>query len=389
MEDITKILFDLLLIYAGAKIFGEVFERVKLPAVVGEILAGMVLGPYVLHILTPSGFHYVLAEIGVVILLFYIGLQTKINEIMKVGKSSILVATLGVIFPFILGYAYSLLSHHNTIEGMFIGAAMMATSVGITARIMADLNILDKAISKVILGAAIADDIIGMIVLAVVSNIGKGTLSYLNIALVILEAAGFVVFLMVVGHRVVRRFSPRVDSLKTRNAPFSLAIILCLALSVSAGYIKLAAIVGAFMAGMILSESNVRFRLDLKIEPLYDFLTPFFFVVMGANVNLAVFSRLDILGSALILTFLAIAGKLLGCGLGAMKFNLKEATLVGIGMVPRGEVGIIVASIGLGLGAVSGDVYSIVIFMVVVTSILTPPVLRMLLGRWREKLSGS
>lgn len=387
MEGITKILFDLLLIYAGAKIFGEIFERIKLPAVVGEILAGMLLGPHLLHIIIPSGFHYVLAEIGVIILLFYIGLQTRMDEIIKVGKSSILVAILGVIFPFILGYVYSRLSHHNTIEGMFIGAAMVATSVGITARIMADLNILDKTISKVILGAAVIDDIIGMIVLAVVSGIGKGTLPYLNIALVVLEAVGFVVFLMVVGHRAVRRFTPKVDSLKTKNAPFSFAIILCLALSVLAGYIKLAAIVGAFMAGIILSEFNVRFRLDLKIEPLYDFLTPFFFVVMGANVNLAVFSRLDILGSALILTFLAIAGKMLGCGLGAMKFNLKEATLIGIGMAPRGEVGIIVASIGLGLGAVSGDVYSIVIFMVVATSILTPPVLRMFLNRWRGYLS--
>lgn len=387
MEGITKILFDLLVMFAGAKLLGEVFERLKLPAVVGEILAGVCLGPYVFGIITLYEFHYVLAEVGVIILLFYIGLQTDVDEMIKVGKNSILVAVLGVIFPFVLGYLYVLFSQHSTIEGMFIGAAMVATSVGITARVMADLNILDKTVSKVILGAAVADDIIGMIVLAVVGGIGKGALSYLNIILVILEAVTFVIFLMAVGHRMVRRVIPGVDALKIKNAPFAFAIVLCLALSVLAGYIKLAAIVGAFMAGMVLSEFNIRFRLTLKMESLYDFLVPFFFVVMGANVDLTVFGRWEILGSALALTFLAIVGKLVGCGLGGMNFGFKEAILIGVGMVPRGEVGIIIASIGLALGTISRDLYSIVIFMVVVTTVLTPPALRMLLNRWRGALS--
>ncbi|MCJ7508269.1 MAG: cation:proton antiporter [candidate division Zixibacteria bacterium] len=385
----TKILLDLLIMFAAAKLFGEIFERLKLPAVVGEILAGVCLGPYFLHIITPTEFYHVLAEIGVIILLFYVGLQTGIDEIIKVGKNSISVAVLGVVLPFILGYAYVLFSGHSTVEGMFIGAAMVATSVGITARVMADLNVLDKKVSKVILAAAVADDIIGMIVLAIVTGMEKGTLSYLNIILVILEAVGFVIFLMIIGHRVIKRVTPKVDSLKTRNAPFAFAIILCLALSVLAGYIKLAAIVGAFMAGMILSEFNIRFSLSSKMESLYDFLVPFFFVVMGANVDLTVFGKWEILGLALILTFLAVIGKLVGCSLGAINLGFKQATIIGVGMVPRGEVGMIIASIGLSLGTVSRDLYSVVIFMVVMTTILTPPILRMLLSRWKDSLGPS
>jgi Kef-type K+ transport system membrane component KefB len=386
LENITKILFDLLLMFASAKILGEIFARIKQPAVIGEILAGIILGPYIFGLINPLDteafrIYKVLAEIGVIILLFTIGLQTKVDQIMKVGGTSLVVATLGVILPFFFGYLYTLTVEHSTVEAMFIGAAMVATSVGITARVLADLGIIDSRAARVILGAAVIDDIIGLLVLAVVTGVGKGAISYVKIALVTLEAIGFVIFIVVIGKRLVFRVAPRLSFFKSRNAPFILAILFCLGLSAVASYIDLAAIVGAFMAGMVLAELNIEFNFSLKFESLYDFLVPFFFVVMGTQVDLSVFTRFNLIGAALILTVFAIAGKLIGCGIGAIGLGLKEASLVGVGMVPRGEVGMIVASIGLGMGAISSDLYSIVIFMVVVTTLLTPPILAQMIHK--------
>lgn len=385
MENITKILFDLFLMFAVAKIMGELFERARQPVVVGEILAGIILGPYILNLIGPSHFYNVLAEIGVIILLFNVGLHTRIDEMMKVGPVSLVVAVLGIIFPFIFGYLYTLIIAHSTIEAMFIGAALVATSVGITARVLADLKILDAKVSKVILGAAVIDDIIGLIVLAVVTGLGKGTISYFKIGLVLAEAVAFVIFLIIIGKRVMYRFfGPQLGVFKSRNAPFTLAILICLGLSAVASYIDLAAIVGAFMAGMILAEFNIKFRLSMKTESLYHFLVPFFFVMMGKQVDLSIFAHPSIIGAALILTIFAILGKLLGCGLGAITLGWKQASLVGVGMVPRGEVGLIIASIGLSLGVIEKDIYSIVVFMVIATTLLTPPVLRSMIFKVPE-----
>ncbi len=370
--------------FAAAKGMGELFERVKQPAVVGEILAGILLGPFVFNIVEPSHFYNVLAEIGVIILLFTVGLQTGVDELLLVGKTSLIVAILGVVFPFVFGFLYAQIIAHKTVEAMFVGAAMVATSVGITARVLADLRILDAKVSKVILGAAVFDDIIGLIVLAIVTGLGKGAISYLKIGLVIFEAVAFVLFLIFIGKRVVPYVAPGLGALKTRNAPFSLAILLCLGLSLVASYIDLAAIVGAFMAGMVLSGLNIEFRLSLKAESLYDFLVPFFFVVMGMHVDLSVFTQAHIIGAALLLTLFAIAGKFLGCGLGALNLGMSQASIVGIGMVPRGEVGMIIASIGLSMGAIGSDLYSVVIFMVVATTLLTPPVLRRMILKSEE-----
>ena len=382
MENITKILFDLFLMYACAKGMGELFERLKQPAVIGEIIAGILLGPYILNIVPLTEFYKVLAEIGVIILLFTIGLQTKVDEMMKVGGTALVVAVLGVAFPFIFGYLYTLIIAHQTIEAMFIGAAMVATSVGITARVLADLKILDSQVAKVILGAAVIDDVIGLIVLAVVTGLGKGALSYVKIGLVLAEAVGFILFLIIISKRVLPYFAPKaLNSFKMRNAPFVLAILLCLGLSFVSSYIDLAAIVGAFMAGMVLAEMNLEFRLSLKAESLYDFLVPFFFVVMGMQVDLSVFTHWNIIGAALILTLFAILGKLLGCGLGALPLGWRSASLVGVGMVPRGEVGMIIASLGLSMGAISSDLYSVVMFMVVATTLLAPLILRRMITK--------
>ncbi len=386
MEHITKILFDLLLMFAAAKIMGELFERIKQPAVIGEILAGILLGPYIFGLIDPSQVdtfkvYQVLAEIGVIILLFTIGLQIKVDQIMRVGATSLVVAVLGVILPFFFGYLFTLTAEHTTVEAMFIGAAMVATSVGITARVLADLGVLKSRVAHIILGAAVIDDILGLLILAVVTGVGKGTISYVTMGLVTLEAAGFIIFLMVIGKRLIPLVGPRLDFFRSKNAPFALAVLFCLGLSAVASYIHLAAIVGAFMAGMVLAELDIQFKLSLKFESLYDFLVPFFFVVMGTQVDLSVFTEISLIQAALILTIFAILGKLIGCGLGGITLGLKEALVVGVGMVPRGEVGMIVASIGLRMGLISSDLYSIVIFMVIVTTLLTPPVLAKMISK--------
>jgi Kef-type K+ transport system membrane component KefB len=282
LENITKILFDLLLMFASAKIMGELFERIKQPAVIGEILAGILLGPYIFGLIDPLQVetfkvYRVLAEIGVIILLFTIGLQTKVDEIMKVGTTSLVVAILGVILPFFFGYLYILIAEHSTVEARVIGAAMVATSVGITARVLADLGVLESRVARVILAAAVIDDVLGLLVLAVVTGVGKGAISYVTIGLVTLEAVGFILFLMIIGRRVIPLVVPKLDYFKSRNVPFTLAVLFCLGLSAVASFIQLAAIVGAFMAGMVLAEFSIEFKLSLKFESLYDFLVPFFF----------------------------------------------------------------------------------------------------------------
>jgi len=376
MENITQILFSLFLIFASAKLLGEVFERFKQSAVIGEILAGVILGPQILNLIGTSEIFPVLAQIGAIILLFTVGLQTKVEDIMTVGRTSLVVAFLGVIFPFIFGYLYVLIIDHTTVEAMFIGAAMVATSVGITARVFADLGILDTKIARVILGAAVIDDVIGLVVLAIVTGLGKGTLSLVKIGLITLEAIGFIAFLIIIGRRVVYRMIPRVASFRTRDAVFSLAILFCLFLSAVASYIDLAAIVGAFLAGMVLSGLNLEYNLSIKTESLYNFLVPFFFVILGSWVDLSIFAKPALLWAALIITVFAILGKLIGCGLGALNLGKKDALMVGFGMVPRGEVGMIIASIGLSMKAISADLYTVIIFMVMATTLITPPILR-------------
>ncbi|MCI0532285.1 MAG: cation:proton antiporter [candidate division Zixibacteria bacterium] len=379
MEGITDILFRLFIIFTSAKIMGEIFERLRQPALIGEILAGVILGPHLLNMIPQEVVYEVLAEIGVMVLLFTVGLHIKVEDILKVGGRSTLVAVLGVVFPFVLGYIYTLISGHNTIEAMFIGAAMVATSVGITARIFADLNLMDSEIARVILGAAVIDDILGMIILAVVTGAGQGTLSYLNLGIIAAEAVGFVLFLVFIGTRLARRYVPRVANLRARNAVFILALIALLGLSAVASSIKLAAIIGAFMAGLVLAEFNYQFQLTTKTESLYDFLVPFFFVMLGSRVDLSVFANPAIWGAAGLITFLAIIGKLIGCGLVMIKSGFKTALQVGVGMTPRGEVGMIVASIGLASGAINPELYAVVLFMVVATTVLAPPILRKLL----------
>ncbi len=383
MEHLTTVLFDILLIFASAKLLGELFERLRQPAVVGEVLAGLLLGPYLLGVVPHSPIYEGIAEIGVIFLLFTVGLETKPSNIITVGVVASKVGLLGIILPFMLGFGLVTYLGHPTLEALFIGTALVATSVGITARVLGDMGLIQEIESRIILGAAVIDDIIGMILLAIVSGLGEGALSWVRISVVALEAIGFTLFLALVGSRVINRYGGWIERIKTPQAPLVFSILICLGLSALSSAIGMAAIIGAFMAGMVLAEFSEAYHLVEKAEAIYAFLVPFFFFVMGSHINVAVMANWEILWLALAITVLAIAGKLLGCGLGAWSLGRGAALIVGVGMVPRGEVGIIVAMLGLRLHAIPESMYALVIFMSVVTTLAAPPVLRIL---FRERL---
>jgi len=379
MDQTAKILLELLLMFAGGKFLAEIFERLRQPAVVGEIIAGVLMGPSLLGLVHPSDLTRGLAEIGVIFLLFTVGLETKPRDILQVGWTAALVALLGMIVPFVLGFYYFRATDHNMVEAVFVGAALTATSVGITARVLADAGVLSSRVARVILGAAVIDDILGMIVLAVVSSLSTGLINYISLALVAVEAVGFSLLVVFFGSRVVESFQSRVAGLHTRNGAFVLSVVLCLALSLASVHIGMAAIIGAFLAGLALAEQSAKWRLQENAHPISEFLAPFFFVLLGTEVNLRTFLQPGMPLTVSILCLLAIVSKLVGCGLGSLGMGWRPALRIGVGMVPRGEVGLIVAAVGLRLHTISDSVYTNVVLMSIVTTLFAPPVLRLLL----------
>jgi len=367
--------------FAGGKALAEIFERLHQPAVVGELLAGVLLGPSLLAVVHPSELTAGLAEIGAIFLLFTVGLETRPKDLLEVGATASLVAVLGVLLPLALGFFYMRLLDHTMVESIFVGAAMVATSVGITARVLADAGVLSTRLARVILAAAVLDDILGMIVLAVVSSLSAGRVNYLSLAIVAGEAAGFSLLVIFFGSRVVGRFRPAVARLHARNGAFVLSVILCLGLSLASVYIGMAAIIGAFLAGLALADQSEQYRLRENAHPIMEFLAPFFFVMLGAQVNLKTIGQPGLLGMIAMVCALAILSKLIGCGLGALSLGFRDALRIGVGMVPRGEVGLIVAGVGLRLRTISDSVYTVVLTMSIVTTLFAPPVLRFLLSR--------
>jgi Na+:H+ antiporter len=379
MEHSSRVLLELFLIFGGGKLLAEIFERLRQPGVLGELLAGVLLGPSLLNLVHPNELTLGIAEIGAVFLLFTVGLETKPRDLLEVGWTAIAVGVSGVVVPFILGLWYMMAGGHSTVESIFVGAAMVATSVGITARVLADLGALSTRAARVILAAAVLDDILGLLVLAVVSSLSTGQIHYVQLLTVAAEAVVFALLMIFFGSRVIGRFQPHVEKLRAQNSAFILSIILCLGLSLASVYIGMAAIVGAFLSGLALADHSERWRLHENAHPLSEFLAPFFFVILGVQVNVRTFANPALIGMASIICVLAIVGKLVGCGLGCIRLGFKDALRVGVGMIPRGEVGLIVAGVGLTLHTISDAVYSIVLVMSIVTTLVAPPFLRMVM----------
>ncbi len=384
MHAADPFLLQLLVIFASAKILGEIFERLKLPAVLGEILAGIVLGPYALGMLPQEviqGGHPInsLAGLGAIFLLFSVGLETPAGQLLKVGRRSMNVAVGGVALPFVLGFGYWMLMGHTGAQSTFIATAMVATSVGITARVMGDMDVLKTRAAQIILSAAVFDDILGMVLLAVVAGMASaGGVQWGQIVIVLTMATAFSLFMIFVAPHLVSRVKGPVENMSTRQAPLILALALCLALSVLAEKIGMAGIIGAFFAGLAIADHRHKWNLEPGIDAIRDFLAPVFFFIMGAKLDVRVFTP-DILVAAIVVSILAIASKVIGCGLPALKEGRKTALIVGVGMVPRGEVGLIVALVGLNMNLIDQAGFAVVMFMTAVTTIVAPIGLRMLL----------
>lgn len=397
-EFIQTVLFQLFVIILLAEVAKMLCIRVKVPTVIGEILVGVLIANTFIYnfINLDSDIEVfeVLKELGVIFLLFTVGLETPFSAIRKVGKTALVVAVLGVILPFIAGLALILAYNGNEIEGMFVGAAMVATSVGITARVIKDMDLTHTIESRVIIGAAVIDDVLGMIVLAIVIGVSGGDgLDLVNVAVVSTEAVLFVLAVIFIGSMLLPKVVKKQEekrALKTcpstrKNkgiSPLPLALIICFALSSISSFVGLAAIIGAFLAGMAFAEFKDKWPCESKIEPITEFLSPFFFIFVGMGVVLSQFS--DVLLLAVIITILAIITKFIGCGIGALKLGRKSAAIIGVGMIPRGEVGLIVALYGLNAGVVEQDLYTAIVFMSLATTLMAPPLLTYTFNRKRK-----
>ncbi len=376
MPELSHSLLNLFFVFVGAKLAGELFERLKQPAVIGELIAGMVLGPYALGLIREDVTLSIVSTLGVVVLMFYVGLETRRSEIMKVGRAGLLVGTLGIILPLACGYAFGVwVLDAGWQESLFIGTALVATSVGITARVLSDRGLISTRIARIVITAAVVDDVLGLLVLSGVSGAVKGGINIGRLSLVGFEAIAFIGVIVLVLPWLVVKSEDLLDRFKISHPPFALAVAAMLLFAAVAESIGLAAIVGAFFAGMGFAEGPDHWELQTKTEPLYEMLVPFFFVLMGARVELPLFADPAVLLPGLGLVVIAIVTKIVGCGLAVANEGPRTALAVGVGMVPRGEVGLIVAAMGQGLGIISSPVYAMIVLVVAVSTIVVPPVL--------------
>jgi Kef-type K+ transport system membrane component KefB len=383
---IAELLLALLVIFAAAKLFGELSERIGQPAVLGEMVGGVIIGVSGLRLINPHDpLLHVLAELGVLLLLFLIGLETNIQRLLSVGGASLAVALAGVILPFAGGYLIGMWLGYPTTVSVFLGAALTATSVGITARVLSDLGHLKSDESQVILGAAVVDDILGLVLLSVVSAMAAGQkLTVLGVGRTFGIAFGFVFLAIVVGSVLAPRLIALITRLRVAKALFFASIMFAFALAYLADAVGSAVIIGAFAAGLVLARTDRGREIEHEVYDVAQFFIPIFFVSVGAAVDLKALNpfRADtrqffVVG--ILLTLVAIAGKLVA-GYAAFGRPLRKI-VIGVGMIPRGEVGLIFAQVGLAAGLLSTGLYSSVAMMVMVTTFVAPPLLRSLLSK--------
>jgi len=405
---IEQFFIALALILIFSKIFGELAERIKQPSVLGELVAGVILGGSVLAVVpSVSGmagydtFH-LLAEVGVAILLFEIGLETDLKDLIKVGLTSTIVAIIGVVVPFALGFAsilafekYGLLGgidpNLNILIAITAGATLTATSVGITARVLSDMNRLKSGEAKIILGAAVIDDILGLIILGVVTGLIEATasgdgggISTLSVGIIFVKAFGFLIVAIVVGNLVSKKLFNLVEMMKVRGVLLLSALSFAFIFAFLASLVGLAPIVGAFAAGLVLANTHQFKSIERNLKPVSDFFTPIFFIMVGAAVDVSVFNpfvseNIPILLIALILFIVAVIGKFVS-GFTVFKKGISKS-VVGVGMIPRGEVGLIFAQVGLTYGIFTSELFSAITVMVMLTTFVAPPLLKIMFAK--------
>lgn len=404
--DVVQVLFGAVVILLAAKLGGELMERLGQPAVLGELGAGILLGNLAIAgigwfepIRHSSGLQ-LMAEIGVVLLLFEVGLESHLDQLLAVGWSAALVANIGVIAPFVMGYAVSAFFMPGSAwyVHLFAGATLTATSVGITARVLQDLKQMATKEARIILGAAVVDDVLGLVILAVASGVvasvangGAAVLEWMPVLLIIAKAAAFLVGAIVIGRHIHINALRLAKSFRVPGMTLVLAVCFCFGLAALSGWLGLAPIVGAFAAGLVLEDDDYAEFVKRGVQPIHDLVrplstifVPMFFVMMGLKVNLRAFASMEVLGLAAALTAVAVIGKQ-ACALGVLDKGVSRIT-VGIGMIPRGEVGLIFAGMGASLTVAGKPVFdsglvSAMIVMVFLTTVMTPPLLKWVFRR--------
>ncbi|MEO1179425.1 MAG: cation:proton antiporter [Cyanobacteria bacterium J06636_28] len=412
---LASVLLSLIVIYLAAKLGGELCARVNLPSVLGELVGGVVVGVSALNLIVfPEGAEpvhsflmdfvqltanlepdallvifksqsevvSVLAEIGVIILLFEIGLESDLKELIRVGPQAAVVAIVGVVVPFVAGTAGLIaLFGVETIPAVFAGAALTATSIGITAKVLAELQTLSSREGQIIIGAAVLDDVLGIIVLAVVASLAKtGEIEITNVIFLIIGAAVFLVGSILLGRLFSPLFVGLVDQMQTRGQVLISSLVFAFVLSYIAAAIQLEAILGAFAAGLILAETTKRKELEEQISPIADMLVPVFFVTVGAHTDISVLNPLNPanregLVIASFLVIVAIIGKII-TGFTVFGQEGINRLAIGVGMIPRGEVGLVFAGVGAASGVLSESLDAAIIVMVIFTTFVAPPLLR-------------
>ncbi|HYO63918.1 MAG TPA: cation:proton antiporter [Pyrinomonadaceae bacterium] len=407
------VLVGLAAMLAVAKFSGEIFERYGQPAVLGELVGGILFGNLALvgfaavEALRADAVIAALAELGVIVLLFEVGLESNLAEMLEVGWSSLLVAMLGVVAPFFLGWGVAayFLPDEPTLAHIFVGATLCATSVGITARVLKDMRKLQTREARIVLGAAVIDDVLGLLILAVVAGAIRASaageaLRVTDVAVIALKSVLFLAGAGLVGHFLVPRLFRGLGRMESRGVLLTLALAFCFLLAWAAALVGLAPIVGAFAAGLVLDEVHFESfnkrgepALDKLLGAVSSLLVPVFFVLMGMRVDLSAFARWELLGLAAALTAVAVVGKQV-CSLGVVERGVNRLA-VGLGMIPRGEVGLIFAGIGATLmlpdaagrprPVIGPAAFGAVVFMVIATTLVTPPALKWAMARARPQ----
>jgi Kef-type K+ transport system membrane component KefB len=381
-----NLLFYFFIIFTSAKILGELFTRLRMPAIIGELLAGVLLGNYVLGIISTEN-HVLMsfAEIGVIFLLFHVGLEIRVKDLFAVGRTAVFVGLLGVLFPLVLGFLTVFALGFAFVESLFIATAILATSVGISVKVLQDMGLIKHKVAYIVLGAAVLDDILALIVLAIVKGLARQQFNTLEFSLLVVESLAFIGFLTWWGPRVAKRTRKWVEKLNIPEGPFVLSVILCLGLAELADVIGLAAIIGSFMAGIVIDEMAGVYDLENKVKYVNEFLLPFFFVMMGAHLDPRTFVDPRLVVLVLVISAVAVVSKMAGAGFACWKEDWRTRIQIGVCMVPRGEVGIIVALIGLSLHSITREIYTVVLGMSLLTTIVTPPLIVMAFRKERRR----
>ncbi|HJQ39001.1 MAG TPA: cation:proton antiporter [Thermoanaerobaculia bacterium] len=371
---IAEFLLALIAIFVAAKVFGEIAERLGQPAVLGELLGGVAIGVSGLHLVDPHDVTiHLLSELGVILLLFVIGLETDLKKLMQVGGSAAAVAVVGVVLPLLGGIAFGQLLGMSMIISVFLGASLTATSVGITARVLSDLGHLQDDESQIILGAAVVDDIIGLVLLTLVGMLAQGgALTFPGVARIVLIAFGFVVLAIVIGSKLAPMLIRAIDRINMARGLFFASVVFAFVLAYLAHIAGSAIIIGSFAAGLVLARTHRGTEIAREVHDVAQFFVPIFFVAVGAAIDVRAIGWMG-----LALAAIGIIGKV-AAGFVVWRKGAKRL-VVGVGMIPRGEVGLIFAQIGLTTKLLTAELYSAVALMVMITTFVAPPLLRRLL----------